>query len=44
MLIAQEAEFEARFKALEATVARLQAQLAAARKDSSTSWPFTVVE
>ena len=28
---------EARLKALEATVARLQAQLAAARKDSSTS-------
>jgi hypothetical protein len=37
MLIAQEAESEARFKALEATVAHLQAQLAAARKDSSTS-------
>src|SRR5271166_5616356 len=28
---------EARLKALEATVARLQAQIAAARKDSSTS-------
>src|SRR5882757_4578225 len=28
---------EARLKALEATIARLQAQLAAARKDSSTS-------
>ena len=37
MLIAQQAEFDARFKALEATVARLQEQLAAARKDSSTS-------
>ncbi len=37
MLIAQQAEFEARLKVLEATVARLQAQLAAARKDSSTS-------
>jgi len=37
MLIAQQAQSEARFKALEATIARLQAQLAAARKDSSTS-------
>src|SRR5271168_2506826 len=37
MLIAQQAEFEARFKALEATVLELQKQLAAARKDSSTS-------
>jgi len=43
MLIAQEAESEARFKSLEATVAHLQAQLAAARKDSSiSSKPNTV--
>src|SRR4249919_1788700 len=37
MLIAQQAAAEARFKALQAAVARLQEQLAAARKDSSTS-------